>query len=300
MNPFDSLLWRSRSVRQRLSTTRIQSRNPSGNAVLDLGISALVPFGYKRTARGFIGRASATSRQRAEDQGHQEVNQLVSEARALAARYSIPNSKISPNGNSYRLLGKLGVSLDSGSPAARAAKLERALDFLSKTDLVENQEIPALLQGREYHRFSSQILSKNPELAQLASKRVDPQQIGALRMSIEELGLPQAVGEPVAGALRSLDQGGADAYRQGLNSLRVALDAFIEMKGGKGAWNAVGKTLVQNEEEWKVVAAYHHVLSMGSHHGRNHSSSELQIALELFSPACKLLSTSRGSRSPPS
>jgi hypothetical protein len=291
MNPFDSLLWRARNLRQRLSTSRIQSRNPGGNVVLDFGISTLVPHGLKGMARGYLGRASATARQRAEDQSHQEVDQLVSEARSLATRYSIPSSKLGPSGNSHRLLGKLGPSLDSGSSAARAARLERALDFLSKTEMIENQEIPALLRSREYHRTSSQILSANPELSLFAAKSPQSTGIGVLRASIGELGLTRAVNEPLIGALRSLEQGGPDAYRQGLNSLRVALDAFIEAKGGKGAWNSVGRTLVQSDEEWKVIAAYHHVLSMGSHHGRDHPSSELQIALEFFTPACKLLST---------
>jgi hypothetical protein len=299
MNPFDSLLWRARNLRQELSTTRVQSRNPGGRAVLDLGISSLVPYGLKGAARGYVGRASAAARQRGEDQAHQAVDQLLSEARSLAVRNSILTPNLDSRGNSYRLLSKLGPSLDSGSPATRAARLERSLDFLSKVELIENREIPTLLRTKEYDRVSGQMLGTNPPLALLTSKSAKPPGVDALRASIGELALPPGVSEPLNGALRSLEQGGPDAYRQGLNSLRVALDAFIEAKGGKGMWNAVGRTLARSEEEWKVLASYHHVLSMGSHHGRNHSASELQIALELFTPACKLLWASKTSNEDP-
>lgn len=288
-NPFVNLHGRSASLRVQLSQAAANRHNPVGHAIVDLGISGLVPWGHRGTARRLVRRTSSQSRTQQEISNHQLVDAIISEARTLAGGHSILSASLTPIGNSQSLLRKLGSSLDTGSPLSRVLKLERALQALSAIPVISNSDIPRFLEGKHRARAAVRLRRLEPTLASYVDQLGAEPSTGDLVGRISQYSVMPQIHGPLEGARQALERGDPESARQGLNSLRVAIDALIEARGGRGDWKEVARGLVATDEDWAVVRSYHHLLSAASHHGRTHSRAELSVALELYFPVCGLM-----------
>jgi len=273
---------RAIDLRRQLGAQEAQARNPFGGSLVDLGIGALVPHGLKGTARRFAGQAASSAKRQRSVVAHEAVSRLVTEARSYAAQYAFipaqPSVHLQP-GSASRWLG---ASLDSGSPESRLLKLEQSLRRLTEARLIENSRIAEYRQQVEYERAKARVRTLEPPLANLLGTFAAPLGASALRVRLQPfLGIPSVQG-PLEGALRSLGRENPEDYRQGLNSLRVALDALIEAVTGKGDWKEGVVSLVSVDEERKVVSAAHHYLSRASHHGSRFDSASLALGFDLF------------------
>ena len=230
---------------------------------------------------------------------HAAVDELLRDARALASRVSLVGPSLRADGNSISVLRRLGASLESGSPSARAKKLERALSSLVLAELLYTTDVPRYLEWRALARRRETVARQEPNLKELLRGLTETLDVKALEVQAMAIGTVTSVGEPLLGTIARLNDGGPDSYRQGLNSVRVALEALIEHIGGRGDWKVVGRRLVANEEEWKLVAAFHHFLSRASHAGAKHDGAELVLSLQLFFAITQRLVTrdSEGSHS---
>jgi hypothetical protein len=277
-----SLALRAAELASRWSTEDQRAASPVGPLLLNIGIRELVPHGYKGTARRTVGRLGTAGRAKLQNARHSQVNALVLEARAFAGAHSIVLPRLDRGGNSQALVRKLGSSMDSGNPQSRAAKLERALTGISQLPIVENSAVPAILEARAFQRARARLSAESPPLEDLLGALRAPSSPEAYAAKLGPFYAIEPVGAPAAAALRSLGSTDSESLRQGLGSLRVALDALIEHVAGKGPWNEAAARLRLNDQERKVLGATHHLLSRGSHHGTQISKSDLQLALDLF------------------
>lgn len=279
---FQALQWRASTLARELAQRSPRGSAPHGRAVVDLGISAFIPHGLKGTSRKFVsGLGRFNGAQMASEQ-HAAVDGILREARAAASRVSLVGPSLGAEGNSNSVLKRLGASLDSGSPASRAGKLDRALSSLAASETVCTTDIPRYLEWRALVKRRRTLIRQEPDLVQFLRGLPETVDIRGLEVQVKAMAPVPSVGEPLQGALARLNDSGPDSYRQGINSLRVALDALIEHLGGKGDWKVVGRRLVVNDEEWKLVGSLHHLLSRGSHAGAKHDRAELVLAMQLF------------------
>lgn len=281
-NEIVGLRARAQSLSSELTVQSMRSRQPQGRTLVDLGISALIPHGYKGTSRRFVDGYGRVAKDQAAQQAQGRVDALIQEARMWASRVSVVSPSLSPEGNSNTVLRRLGASLEQGGPTVRVARLVRALSAFEAMRLLYNDEIPRYIEQKDLSRGRLRLSVREPELKALLNTL--PQAVNAshLEAQVRALAVAPSVTEPLLGAVARLGDPSPDSYRQGLNSLRVALDALIEVLGGPGDWKVVGKRLVSNEEQWKTVSSLHHLLSRGSHSGSKHDRAELLLALQLF------------------
>jgi hypothetical protein len=273
---------RAIDLRRQLGAQEAQARNPIGGSLVDLGIGALVPYGLKGTARRFAVQAASNARRQRSVVAHEAVSRLVTEARSFAAQHALipaqPSIRLQP-GSATKWLG---AGLDSGSPESKLLKLEQSLRRLTEARLIENSRIAAYRQQIEYEKAKARVRTLEPPLANLLGTFTAPLGASTLRVRLQPfLGIPSVQG-PLEGALRSLGRENPEDYRQGLNSLRVALDALIEAVTGKGDWKEGVVSLVSVDEERKVVSAAHHYLSRASHHGSRFDRASLALGFDLF------------------
>ena len=288
---FQILQGRAASLARDLAQRSPRTSSPHGRAVVDLGISALIPHGLKGASRKLMNGLNRFTTTRQASEQHAAVDELLREARALASRVSLVGPSLKADGNSNSALRRLGASLESGSPCARARKLERALNSLLLTELLYTTDVPRYLEWRALARWRQAVARQDPNLKELLRGLTETLDISAFEIQARAIGTVTSVGEPLFGAIARLNDGGPDSFRQGLNSVRVALEALIEHLGGRGDWKIVGRRLVANEQEWKLVAAFHHLLSRASHAGTKHDGAELVLALQLFFTIAPRLAT---------
>ena len=273
---------RAADLRHQLVAQEAQARNPLGGSVVDLGIGALVPYGLKGTARRFVGRAASNARRQRDAVAHEAVSRLISEARSFAAQYALIPAQPSAHPYPGSAAKWLGASLDAGRPESRLLKLEQILGRLAGASLIQNSRIGELRQRRDYERAKTRIRKLEPTLANLLGTFTAPSSAPSLEARLQSfLGIPSVRG-PLEGALRSLERDDPEDFRQGLNSLRVALDALIEGLTGKGDWKEGVVSLVSVEEERKVISSAHHYMSRASHHGSQFDRASLALAVDLF------------------
>ena len=273
---------RAVDLRRQVAAQEAQARNPIGGSLVDLGIGALVPYGLKGTARRFAGQAASSARRQRNVVAHEAVSRLVTEARSFAAQHALLTAQRSIRLQPGSASRWLGANLDSGSPETRLLRLEQGLRRLSEAPLIENSRIAEYRQHIEYEAAKTRVRKLEPPLVNLLSTFTAPFGTSTLATRLQPfLGIP-SVQDPLEGALRSLERESPEDYRQGLNSLRVALDALIESVTGKGDWKEGVASLVSVEEERKVVSAAHHYLSRASHHGSRFDKASLTLGFDLF------------------
>jgi hypothetical protein len=166
LNPFLGILSRSSALIAHLPQVESGHTKPVGRAAVDLGISTLVPWGHRGTARRLLGGSTVAARRQLEPAAHQSIDTPLSEARSVAIAVSILTSSLTEAGNSTTVLRRLGSSLDSGSPRARALKLERALQGLCARPVIPNAEIPAFLDRRHRATAATRLRTREPLLAE--------------------------------------------------------------------------------------------------------------------------------------
>jgi hypothetical protein len=276
---FEELVTSSDQLVARIQKGQMRESAPIPNTAIDIGIG-LLPRGIVGHARKFKSRTVASRRKGTTHALHAEVDALVRTARSRVASFSVKTQNLSEEGNSSNLLRRLGAGLDSGSPLARAQRLSRALNAISMLPLIANSEIPTLITQRERSRAIASVTRRQADLERLAREvplsSPSPGEIG-----LTFVGMPTVI-EPLLGAVRRLTDTDSESLRQGLNSLRVALDALVAERGGPGDWQVVGRRLVPRSEDWNVLRSYHHLLSRASHAGTLYRRSDLELGIGMF------------------
>lgn len=279
---FIGLSARAADLRRQIATQEAQARNPIGGSVVDIGIGALVPYGLKGTARRFASRAASNARLQRVASAHEAVSQLISESRSVAAHYALIPANPSARTQSGSAAKWLGASLDTSGPEARLVKLEQALRRLTAVPLLENSRIAEYHQAIRYEKAKDRLRRLEPHLDGVVGALRAPASLPAWESRLHHFSDLSPVKEPLEGALRSLGRDTPEDFRQGLNSIRVALDALIESLTGKNDWKEGVSTLVAVEEERKVISSAHHYLSRASHHGTRFDKAALVLGIDLF------------------
>lgn len=275
----EDLVTRVDQLVERIRRQQHGNSSPLPNTALDLGIGML-PRGLVGPVRGLKSRVVAGQRDSRRQSAHAEIDLLVSEARSRASSYSLESPSLTLSGNSIRLLSKFGTNLDSGSPLSRAQKLQRAVRSVSRLALIPNAEVPAFLSRRDRARTISSIARTQSDLATFAAS-VPFTVPDASSIRVEFAGIPSVI-DPLVGAILRLQDRDAESFRQGMNSVRVGLDALISARGGPGDWRVVGRRLVHRDEDWNLLRSFHHLLSRASHAGTKYHRVDLELAVGIF------------------
>jgi hypothetical protein len=292
----DSPITGSAAARAQVSAIRFQAAqllatlSPSapsrggagGELLLNLGIRELVPYGWRGTSRKIVSGLQRSSKIAAEGRIQQQIGALVSESRAFAASHSIVNDSLRSGPNSGKLLRRFGASLDHGSPSARLRSLVTALDAIARLDLVPNQEVLRILESRRFDRARQRVEKGSPKLGTVLRQLPGPQDSAYYEARLAAFKLSPAVTESIDGAIARLNQGGPDAFRQGVSSIRVAFDALINELTHEGDWKQGLVRLVTSDEERDIAKKFHHMLSKSDHPGAPTSKETLQLSLEMF------------------
>lgn len=275
---------RSEAVRllESLSATQSPGDTVGGQLLLNAGIAGLVPWGWKGTSRKIVAGVQRSAKVAAREQASRRVDSLVSQARGMAASYSVRDQSLRSGANSQKLTRRFGTSLDHGSPVSRLRLLIGALDSVSTLDLVPNQEVPRILEARKFERVKSQATRLAPELHDLVSSAQNPQDPAYYQGRVSPFGVTPQIAEALAGALARLQEGGPDAFRQGAGSLRVALEGLLVELSGTPDWHVALNNLVTSDEERGIMVRFHRLLSRSAHAGHVTSKEELQLFLDLY------------------
>lgn len=276
------LAGRASELRRQFLAQEAQARNPIGGSLIDIGIGAFVPHGLKGTSRRFVQKTASGARMQRAANAHEAVNRLVLESRVFASQYSVIPASPSSVPQARSASRRLGSGLDTGSPVVRLLKLEQRLNSLSTIPLIENARIPDYQRHVDFEKAKVRARRAEPDLTPLIDSLRAPESLGNLESRVRPFFVYSPVRDPLEGAIRSLGRGTPEDSRQGLNSLRVAMDALIAELSGKAEWRAGVQLLLSVEEERKILASAHHYFSRASHHGTQFDKSALMLGLDLF------------------
>jgi hypothetical protein len=93
---------RSEAVRllESLSATQSPGDTVGGQLLLNAGIAGLVPWGWKGTSRKIVAGVQRSAKVAAREQASRRVDSLVSQARGMAASYSVRDQSLRSGANS--------------------------------------------------------------------------------------------------------------------------------------------------------------------------------------------------------
>lgn len=304
----DSAITSSAAAKAQVSAIRLQASqllatlasspaptgSVGGDLLVNLGIRELVPYGWKGTSRRIVAGLQRSGRIAAAGRAQQQVGALVSEARAFAASHSVVNSSLRSKPNSAALLRRFGSSLDRGSPISRLSALIAALDAVAPLDIVANEEVIRIFESRRFDNARQRAEKVSPKLGTVLRQFPGPQDPSYYEARLSAFKVTPAVAESIDGAVARLKQGGPDAYRQGVSSIRVGFDALVAELTREGDWRLGLSKLVQAEEERGIYKQFHHMLSRSEHPGSATPKEVLQLSMEMFATLSTRLVQLRG------
>jgi hypothetical protein len=291
-NEISSLIQRGQYIRGQANQAMSSFFHSKEASVLgDLVTTAIVPHGFKRTART-IGRTSQKqSKDFANAKWRQSGEQFLSECLSVVCQMSINSKTLTISGNSRQLCQKFN----------RVRRIMDAIKFIDATLVVlteiQNQELI-------WNRDISQKLARRKEMVQQeriekAKLRAESKAIVRLAKTVNLFDRPSivqtlrqypAAQQSILGALDRLQAVDPDAERHCITSCRTSIESLCIALGQSGDWKAgMCKILPSSTDQSQVKGVHHFLSGKGAHGGHVPTKKDAEYGLQLTVATLKFI-----------